>query len=95
WTERVVAAVRGTALPTPVATGRAALPAASVRAAAAAARADGDRLDRRREFRAAAGSLAGLAGVALLAAVGFGLAGRRVRVTQVAPAPASGALARS
>ena len=96
WSERVTATVRGSALGRPVAQARAGLGAPAVRAAAAAARDDADRLERRALVRGLAGTAGVLAGLALLAAVGLVLAARRrPAVTPLASPARSGQLIRS
>lgn len=96
WSERVSARAGGSVLPVPVARARAALSATTVAGSADAARADASRLDDRRLVTSVAATLAGLAGLALLAAAGFFLAGRRrPDVTPVASTARPGALVRS
>ena len=89
WAERVTAAVQTAsdqeALPTPVASGTRALSPAAATAAADAARAAHTRLDHRSVLHTLTGWATALAVVALLVALGFGLAARR------RPAPKAGA----
>jgi hypothetical protein len=95
WSERVTATVAGRyPLPTPVVEARQALPAAAATGALDTARTAGAQLDRRGVLQALAVWCGVLAGLALLAAVGFAVAGRR-SVTEVAPARPKEALASS
>lgn len=94
WSERITAVVQTAsdreALPTPVASGARVLAPAASAAAVSAAREAHTRLDHRSVLHTLTGWATTLAVVALLVALGFGLAARRRTVPQeLAPTPRS------